>query len=61
MRWRELENEGAILVVAPEDPYYILWATKKWTQVSRDAFSSYYILITSQCFYHSIVICYIIT
>ena len=33
-RWMRLEEEGAFVIVSAESPYYILWATKKWSKVS---------------------------
>ena len=32
-RWSKLEDEGAYLVLTPLRPFYMLWATKKWTQL----------------------------
>lgn len=32
--WSKLEDEGAYLVVTPLRPYFMLWATRKWTQLT---------------------------
>jgi hypothetical protein len=33
-RWAKLEEQGAYLITSPEPPFIILWATKKWTQLT---------------------------
>ena len=33
-RWSKLEDEGAYLVLTPLRPFYMLWATRKWTQLT---------------------------
>ena len=32
--WSKLEDEGAYLVLTPLRPFYMLWATRKWTQLT---------------------------
>ena len=32
--WSKLEDEGAYLVVTPLRPFFMLWATRKWTQLT---------------------------
>jgi hypothetical protein len=32
--WSKLEDEGAYLVLTPLRPFFMLWATRKWTQLT---------------------------
>ncbi|KAJ1435098.1 hypothetical protein B484DRAFT_393722, partial [Ochromonadaceae sp. CCMP2298] len=32
--WGRLEEEGAFLVLTPQRPFFMLWATKRWTQLT---------------------------
>ena len=33
VQWSKLEDDGAYVIITPIAPYYMLWATKRWTQV----------------------------
>lgn len=33
-RWMRLEEEGAFVIISAEAPFYILWATKKWSKLT---------------------------
>jgi hypothetical protein len=33
-KWTGLDDDGAYLVLSPSGPFLVLWATKRWTQLT---------------------------
>jgi hypothetical protein len=33
-KWTGLDDDGASLVLSPSGPFLVLWATKRWTQLT---------------------------
>jgi len=33
-KWTGLDEDGAYLVLSPSGPFLVLWATKRWTQLT---------------------------